>query len=379
MIYLPSCGIKDCTNKPMKKKQKKIVAVAMSGGVDSSVAAYLLQQQGYEVVGVMAKFWGDAAFREGGFQDTCCSIETRKKGEAVAAKLGIPFYFLDFEVPFKEHVVDAFVAGYKNGITPNPCVLCNREVKIGMLLKKVREMFGVDYLATGHYAQIVRKGSNVTIKRSKDTYKDQTYFISRVRKEDLAHLMFPCGGYTKDQIRAIAKEAGLAPLVLAESQELCFFSEKTPGAYLQKNIGKVPGDVVDVAGKKLGTHHGAYKFTIGQRKGLDLKMEKAVYVSEIDTKNNKVVVTYQHDDKKLQNTSVVVKKFNMLQKVTKGQKVLTKLRHTPEFSKAVVSKIHNDSLEITLDSPQRAVMPGQIAALYANQTLLGGGEIVSAR
>jgi tRNA-specific 2-thiouridylase len=267
----------------MKTTKKKIVAVAMSGGVDSSVAAYLLKQQGYEVIGVMAKFWGDAAFREGGFQDTCCSIETRKKGELVAEKLGIPFYFLDFEVPFKEHVVDVFVDGYKNGTTPNPCVLCNREVKIGLLLKKAQEMFGVEYLATGHYAKVSGKGKNLKIQRAKDTQKDQTYFISRVRKADLEYLIFPCGNYTKPEIRGIAKKAGLAPLVLAESQELCFFSEKTPGAYLQKNLGKIQGAVVDHLGKKLGTHEGAYKFTLGQRKGLDLKMEKAVYVSEIDT------------------------------------------------------------------------------------------------
>lgn len=363
----------------MKSIKKQTVAVAMSGGVDSSVAAYLLKRQGYEVIGIMAKFWGDAAFREGGFQDTCCSIETRKKGEAVSARLGIPFYFLDFEVPFKEHVVDEFVSGYKSGKTPNPCVLCNREVKIGMLLKKAREMFGVEYLATGHYAKISGKGSKIKIARSKDAYKDQTYFISRVRKEDLTHLMFPCGNYTKPEIREIAKKAGIADLVLAESQELCFFSEKTPGAYLQKNIGKISGDVVDDSGKKLGTHFGAYKFTIGQRKGLDLKMEKAVYVSEIDTKNNRVVVTYDQNDPKLQNQYVVVKNFNILAPIKKGQKVLAKLRHTPEFTKAIINKISNNNITIQLDTPQRAVMPGQIAALYTDKTLLGGGEIVSVK
>ncbi len=363
----------------MKTKKRKTVAVAMSGGVDSSVAAYLLKQQGYEVIGVMAKFWGDAAFREGGFQDTCCSIETRKKGEIISRELDIPFYFLDLEVPFKEHVVDVFVEGYKSGKTPNPCVLCNREVKIGLLLKKVQELFGVDYLATGHYAQIAHKNGVTKVTRSKDSFKDQTYFLSRVQQKDLDRLLFPCGGYTKDEIREIAREAGLASLVLAESQELCFFSEKTPGAYLKKNIGKSVGEVVDTAGKKLGTHDGAYKFTLGQRKGLDLKMEKAVYVSEIDTRTNTIKVTYDHNDPKLQNTSVKITKFNSLAKIRKGQKVLAKLRHTPEFAEATIANITTSGqVELRLQKSQRAVMPGQVAAIYAKNVLLGGGEIVAA-
>lgn len=364
----------------MKPKKKITVAVAMSGGVDSSCAALLLKQQGYDVIGVMAKFWGDAAFREGGFQDTCCSIEARKKGEIVAARIGIPFYFLDFEVPFKEHVVDEFVKGYKEGRTPNPCALCNREVKIGLMVKKVREMFGVDYLATGHYAQITRKGKKFEIRRSKDAYKDQTYFLSRVRKEDLEHLMFPVGGYTKDQVREFAKQSNIADLVLAESMELCFFSEKTPGAYLRKNLGNQVGDVVDFEGKKLGTHKGAYAYTVGQRKGLDLKMEKAVYVSEIDTKSNTLRVTYNHDDPRLQQRVVRVKDFNSVAKIKKGQRVLAKLRHTPQFTLAKVTGVdRRGNVEITLNTPERAVMPGQVAALYDGAKLLGGGEIVSRR
>lgn len=350
----------------------------MSGGVDSTTTAWLLKQQGHDVVGVMAKFWGDAAFREGGFQNVCCSLEAKKKCEAIAKKIGIPFYFLDLEIPFKEKVVDVFVESYQEGRTPNPCVSCNREVKIGLLLKKVQELFGVDYLATGHYAKIEHSGEDTVIRLSEDAVKDQTYFLARLRKEDAKKLLFPCGEYNKTQIREIAKKAGLDAFVSAESHELCFFSEKTPAEYLQKNIGKQTGDVIDDTGRKIGTHEGAYMYTLGQRKGLDLKIENAVYVSEIDPKSNTIKVTYDHDDRSLQHDRVSLEDFNAVHEITYPAHVQAKLRHAPHFVDAIAEKGKNGTMELKLKKPQRAVMKGQLAALYQDGKLVGGGEIVNA-
>lgn len=360
---------------PMKRLTKKPrVAVAMSGGVDSSVTAYLLKKQGYDVVGVMAKFWGDAAHREGGFENTCCSLESRKKGEAIAKKIGIPFYFLDLEIPFKEKVIDTFIDRYESGKTPNPCVSCNREVKIGLLLKKVQELFGARFLATGHYAQI----RNGNIYLSKDTFKDQTYFLSRLRREDISHLLFPIGGYTKTQVRAIAKKAGLESDVSAESHELCFFSERTPAQFLQRNIGLKSGKVVDDSGAVIGTHIGAYKYTLGQRKGLNLKIEKAVYISEILPKTNTIKVTYNHDDARLLQYTVEVADFHPLSSVRFPARVQVKLRHSPQFTAARAESTKRGTITLHLETPVRAISSGQIAALYKNSRLLGGGEIVKA-
>lgn len=360
-----------------KKNTKKRVAVAMSGGVDSSVAAWLLQRQGYDVIGVMGKFWGDAAFRESGFTDSCCSLEARKKGEAIAHRLGIPFYFIDLEMDFKAHVVDEFIEKYAKGATPNPCVTCNREVKIGLLLKKVQELFGVNYLATGHYATIDDK-KDPLIHLSGDATKDQTYFLARVRREDLKHLLFPCGEYTKDEIRGLARKAGLADLVLQESMELCFFSEKTPKNFLQKNIGKLSGQITDPTGKVLGTHEGTYLYTLGQRKGMNLGVENATYVKKIDPRSRTIEVSYSHDDPELTHTQVLVKNMNRQTTRRLPKHVQVKLRHSPRFVGATTEEKKNTVI-LYLDEPVRAVSRGQLAALYANGTLLGGGEIAKAQ
>ena len=267
----------------------------MSGGVDSSVAAYLLKEQGYDVIGVTMQIWQeDKEYeeREGG----CCSLSAVDDARRVADKIGIPFYVLNFRDSFKKNVIDYFIDEYMEGKTPNPCIACNKYLKFDELLKKAQGI-GADYIATGHYAKIEEHNGRYILVKSDDDKKDQTYALYNMTQEQLAHTLMPCGEYTKDRIREIAKEIGLDVHNKKDSEEICFISDNNHGKYISEAMpGKVKqGNFVDKDGNILGKHKGIVYYTIGQRKGLGLAMGRPVFVTDINPLTNEVVVGAEED------------------------------------------------------------------------------------
>ncbi len=376
----------------MNTGNKKKVLVGMSGGVDSTVTACLLQEQGYEVIGVHLRFWTDPTIfsdeeQEKFPQNKCCTLEGLTKTRKIAAKLGIPFYVLNFEDIFKEQVVDFFIDGYGEGITPNPCVECNRSVKFGLFLDKMKEM-GADYVATGHYARKVEviENGEITYKvlTAKDKSKDQSYFLYTLTQEKLRHILFPIGEFTKPEVRELAKKFGIDEVNnQKESQNLCFFPERDHSAFLQRYLEKqnfVPGPIITTTGQKIGTHQGLPLYTIGQRKGLGIGGIKGVktegepwYVVKIDKEKNALVVG-KHQDLYTQGFIADQLSFISGKIPPDGTEFITKIRHRflPQPAKV---KSENKKITVEFLSPQRAVTPGQSVVFYQNEELIGGGII----
>ncbi len=348
----------------IKKKEK--VMVAMSGGVDSSVAAALLKKKNYDVVGVFMRFWSDE--NHGVPINRCCSFEAYSDARRVAQKIGIPIYTLNMKVPFKKLVVDYFLKEYQAGRTPNPCVECNRFIKFGELFKKARAM-GAEYIATGHYARV----HNGKLFKGKDPEKDQSYFLYTLNKEKLAHVLFPVGDYVKTRVRAMAKKMGLPVHAKKDSQEVCFVGASLK-SFLKKYLKIKEGKIVELESKKvLGRHEGFPFYTIGQRRGLELG-GGPWYVTAIDKKNNKIFVS--RDEKKLLSKELVAEKVNWISgaapKLPLRAKV--KIRYKHKGTPAVIRKIQNN-YKIIFSKPQRAVTAGQSAVFYRGDEVLGGGII----
>jgi len=341
----------------MKKSNPKIkVVCAMSGGVDSSVSAALLKQAGFDVVGIMAKFWKDG---ESSAENRCCSIESEKMARLVAKQLSIPFYVVNLEREFKKEVVDNFLAQYKKGATPNPCVVCNKEIKFGLLLKKAEKM-GADFLATGHYVRI----EDGKMMKGKDKAKDQSYFLWQLDKNQLKKILFPVGGYTKAQVRQLAKEFDLPVAETPESQEVCFVPATTNN-FLKKYLKQKPGKIVDKNGKAVGQHQGLWFYTIGQRKGLELAQGPWFVIAK-DFKKNTLIVSKNKKD--LISRELKIKNVNWIGK--KAAIADVKIRYKSASAKA---KILGN--KIIFQKPQLAITSGQSAVLYKRDELLGGGII----
>jgi tRNA-specific 2-thiouridylase len=346
------------------------VVVAMSGGVDSSVCVALLKQAGFcaepgrsiDVVGVMMKFWTEGA--DG--KNRCCSVESEKLARLVAKKIGIPFYVINVEKEFKKKVVDYFLKEYKAGRTPNPCVVCNKEIKFGLLIEKALKM-GADFVATGHYTTI----NNGKLSKGFDKEKDQSYFLWQLNQKQLSRVLFPVGGYTKPEVRKLAKKFELPTAETPESQEVCFV-QNTTNDFLKKYLKTKPGKITDKAGKVVGGHQGLWFYTIGQRKGLEIA-QGPWYVAEKDFKKNNLIVSKNKKD--LLKKELIAGNVNWISPQKLPLNAEVKIRYKSELAKAKILKNKNNQLKVVFQKPQKAITPGQSVVFYKGNELLGGGVI----
>ncbi len=371
----------------MKAKKKNRVVVGMSSGVDSSVAAALLQKQGYDVVGVFMHFWKEPALNSS-IENKCCSLESLEDARKVCKILGIPLYTANAEKEFKKEVVDYFLEEYKNGRTPNPCVVCNEKIKFNVLLKKMLEMEG-DFVASGHYAikkeakqELSSKNAGIIYRlfQGKDKEKDQSYFLYNFNQHQLSRILFPVGQYKKSEIRKIAKELGLPVFNKDDSQGLCFTPEKYPEGFLRRNLKLKRGKIANTEGKIIGEHDGLPLYTIGQRRGINIGGDGPYYVAGKDLKKNLLIVTNKPDDPKLFHKSIFVERTNWLAKEPKlPAKILLKLRYRhPSISAIIKANPQGEAKSYLVEfaEPQKQVSPGQSAVFYtAKGELLGGGRI----
>lgn len=369
-------------------KSKGKVLVAMSGGLDSSVTAAMLCEQGYECVGIYMNFWSDPTIfkqdeKEGFPQNKCCSIESLNTARRIASKLKMPFYVLNVKDRFKKEIVDYFIDTYKICHTPNPCVECNRTIKFGFLLERMKQL-GADYVATGHFAQIKKKNKKgkmiYELWMGKDKIKDQSYFLYTLGQEKLKHILFPVGGLTKDKVRKEAKKRGLfEPLKKKESQGICFFPDKQHTDFLKRHFPKSvlkAGPIVTTKGEKIGKHKGLQFFTVGQRKGIDIGGEKEPwYVVRLNYEENTLVVG--KDNEVFQNEFEVHKMTFTEEELSDGEhNVTARIRYRFPPQKAVLNKTGKNAT-IRFLKPQRAITPGQSVVFYDKQRVLGGGIIKS--
>ena len=354
----------------------KKVLVAMSGGVDSSVAAYLLQQQGFECIGVTMKLYNNSiAGLPSGNGHTCCSLDDVEDARSVAYRLGIPHYVFNFADDFEEKVIQKFVSEYRRGFTPNPCIDCNRYLKFGHLYRRAKEL-ECDCIATGHYAQIEtdETSGHLLLKKAADRTKDQSYVLYSLTQEQLAHTMFPLGGMTKAEVRKIAEEQGFVNARKHDSQDICFVPDGDYLAFLERYTGEksVPGNLVDIEGNVLGKHRGAAGYTIGQRRGLGLAMPQPVYVCRKDMEENTVTVGLEAD---LYSRRLTAEDWNWIVPPPDGGfRADAKIRYSQTEHSAFI-QAENGKVSITFDEPQRAISPGQAAVLYQGDVVLGGGTI----
>ena len=356
----------------------KKVVVGMSGGVDSSVAAYLLKQQGYDVVGVTMQIWQDESHEEIENKGGCCGLSAVDDARRVAAMLDIPYYVMNFKSEFKRDVIDYFVREYLAGRTPNPCIACNRYVKWESLLTRSIQI-GADYIATGHYARICElPNGRYAIRNSVTAKKDQTYALYNLTQEQLKRTLMPIGDYTKEEVRKIAEDIGLMVAGKPDSMEICFVPDNDYASFIEKETGvtSVPGDFVDVDGNVIGKHRGVIHYTVGQRKGLGIALGKPAFVVAIRPEQNQVVIG---EDRDVYTERLYANNLNFMavDDISEPVHVKAKIRYSHEGAYCTVRKIDSDTIECIFDQPVRAVTPGQAVVLYDGEYVLGGGTIIS--
>lgn len=356
---------------------KQKVVIGMSGGVDSSVAAWLLKEQGYDVIGVTMQIWQDEDQAAEEAQGGCCGLSAVEDARRVAMELGIPHYVMNFKDEFRRHVMDYFVREYQAGRTPNPCIACNRYVKWESLLHRSMAI-GADYIATGHYARIGRTPSGrYAICRSVTAAKDQTYALYNLTQDQLAHTLMPVGDYPKDEIRQMAKKLGLLVADKPDSQEICFIPDHDYAAFIEEYTGKCPppGNFVDQQGNVLGQHRGITHYTVGQRKGLNLSMGRPVFVSAIRPDANEVVIG---DSQDVFTDTLTCSKLNWQSVAGIGDQpveVMAKIRYSHKGSPCTITQIGEDQVKCEFHEPVRAVTPGQAVVFYDGEYVVGGGTI----
>lgn len=342
------------------------VAVAMSGGVDSSTTAALLQSQGFPVIGLTMML-----------SDEIDTVALLAGVRSVTEALNIELHVCDFRTEFRAGVIDYFIGSYESGLTPNPCVVCNQRIKFGSLLERARQL-GASYLATGHYVRIERDKELFRLLKGVDRKKDQSYFLYRLQQEQLRHLMFPLGGYQKSEVRELALKFGLPVASKEESQDLCFVGKKDYRDYLQtySAISAKVGPIVDLAGNELGVHQGLWNYTIGQRRGLGIAAAEPLYVMELDIKNNALVVAKDHQRGKEQLIASNVTYLSG-QQPQDSFRAQVKIRYTAKSVEAEVFPLPNEKARVVLNKALPDITPGQSVVFYQDEILLGGGFIQS--
>jgi tRNA-specific 2-thiouridylase len=374
-------------------KRQRVVC-GMSGGVDSSATAALLLEQGYDVVGITLKLWPQDCVNRA--EDKCCGPQAVTDARAVCHTLGIPYYLIDEAAEFQKHVISYFADEYKAGRTPNPCVMCNQNLKFGRLIDRATQL-GADYIATGHFARIefspqpagradlpvspdarqrVPTKGRYLLKRGRDLKKDQSYFLFSLRQDQLARALFPLGEKTKSDTREVARHCRLKTADKEESMEICFVPDNNYGGFLQQAnlVQKHRGEIRDIHGHVLGHHDGIEFYTIGQRKGLGITTPKPVYVVELDAENNRVVVS---DESALDRDEFTASNCNWIpfDKLGEPIEVTAKIRYNHPGTPASVTPTGNGSVKVKLHSAQRAITPGQAAVFYQDDLVVGGGWI----
>ncbi len=362
-----------------KAPAETTVVVAMSGGVDSSVAAALLVERGYNCIGVMMRLWAEVGVGEGS-TNKCCSLESVHDARRVADKLGIPFYLINVERPFKEKVVDFFIDGYSRGITPNPCLECNRHIRFDYLLNYARRL-GADYLATGHYARLrYAEDGKVHLLKGVDEAKDQSYVLSVLGQDELHDVLFPVGEYPKSEVRRMAAERGLPTASKHDSMDLCFIFDDDYRRFLRTWAAEAmrPGPIVDRRGRVYGQHNGLPGYTIGQRKGLGIAgAAEPLFVLELDYRNNALVVGTAAE---LGRDRLIAERVNWTldEPPPAGARVQCKIRYKAKAVECTLFPIGVDQVEVRFDAPLRDIAPGQGAVFYDGDLCLGGGVIARA-
>jgi tRNA-uridine 2-sulfurtransferase len=357
-----------------RSMKKQRVLLGMSGGVDSSVAAYLLREQSYDVVGVTMKVWPQDCLSRA--EDKCCGPQAVADARGVAHSLGIPHYVVDEADQFEQTVIKYFASEYQAGRTPNPCVMCNEKLKFGNLWTKA-EAFGCDYIATGHYAVIDHQGDRAILRKAADPRKDQSYFLFSLRQPQLQRALTPLGRIHKTEIREIARSLGLKVADKVDSQEICFVPGNDYKAFLRSHLGENQfhrGEIYDLNGNFVGPHDGIELFTIGQRKGLPGGSAQPRYVVDLDPETNRVIVGNAEDlvceDFDIDRVNWIGRDF-----LDDLSELTVKIRYSHPGTRAAVTPLDDDRARIRLHTPQKAVTPGQAAVIYADDLVLGGGWI----
>ena len=358
----------------MAENGKTRVVLGMSGGVDSSAAAALLLEQGYDVVGITLKLWPQDCVNRA--EDKCCGPQAVMDARSVAHKLDIPYYLIDEAEDFQKQVINYFAEEYKAGRTPNPCVMCNEKLKFGTLINRARQL-GAEFIATGHFARVEKTAEGrMLLKRGRDARKDQSYFLFSLRQEQLARSIFPLGDLTKSDTRCVARQNELKTADKEESMEICFVPDKDYGKFLQqaKLVEKHRGEIVNLQGRVLGQHEGIEFYTIGQRKGLGISSPNPLYVIELDAANNRVVVG---DESALDRDEFAVERCNWIPFETPPElmEVTAKIRYNHPGTPATVRPHGNGGAKVKLHVPQRAITPGQACVFYQEDLVVGGGWI----